>query len=81
MDDELELLLLQHSLNIRRLLLLKRMKRRRKYWVHPIFGARPTEGTYYTLVPRLRNDPVKFQSYFRMDTRAFDILLGVIGPR
>lgn len=57
------------------------LRPRRRYWVHAIYGSRPNEGEYHTLMTRLRADPEEFFKYFRMDEAAFDKLLGKIRPR
>lgn len=44
----------------------KDVKRRRRFWVHPLVRTRQEEGEYSTLYPHFINDDVKFYKYFRM---------------
>ncbi|XP_044151430.1 protein ALP1-like [Bufo gargarizans] len=50
------------------------MKRRRRYWVHPITSCRMTRGVYSTLYQELRKHPVKFAEYLRVSVASFDDL-------
>lgn len=59
------------------LLFRRRLKRKRKnrlIWVHPINKRREEVGAFYTLFPDLRNDEEKFFNYFRMSISSFDEL-------
>ena len=47
-------------------------KIRRRYWVHPIYSCRLLKGKFYTLYENLREHPIKFFSYFRMNISTFD---------
>jgi len=38
----------------------------RKYWVHPAWKKRETEGEFQTLYKELLDDETKFHGYFRM---------------
>lgn len=61
------------------LLFRRRMKRRRKnrlIWVHPINERREEVGAFYTLFEQLRQDDTKFFNYFRMSMTSFDGLHG-----
>ncbi|GBN50382.1 hypothetical protein AVEN_124460-1 [Araneus ventricosus] len=61
------------------LLFRRRMKRKRKnrlIWVHPINERREEFGAFYTLFEELRNDDTKFFNYFRMSMTSFDELHG-----
>nr|XP_037285860.1 protein ALP1-like [Rhipicephalus microplus] len=66
------------------LLLLQRRRSRnapRRYWVHPLWRYRDTEGQAHTLLPRLRaRDEVYFRDFLRMPPRTFDTLLSLVGP-
>ena len=60
------------------LLALMQNCKRRRHWVHPINKSRKEEGEYYTLYPRLREDPERFYGYFRMLPEQFDYILSKI---
>jgi hypothetical protein len=55
-------------------------KRRRQHWVDPYFVKRPISGTYHHAIRDLKNDPVKFYNYLRMDLPRFNMLLELIKP-
>lgn len=57
---------------------MRRRRRERAYWVHPILRSRLTLSLYVTLYPSLRNYEVKFFNYFRMSIKSFDNLLQII---
>lgn len=52
--------------------------RNRRWWVHPIFQKRSTQGHFLTLFQDLKTDSEKFFRYTRMDQTAFYILLDKI---
>jgi hypothetical protein len=63
------------------LLLRKRnVKKRKKFWVHPITSQRLLKGKFYSLYEELRAHPQKCFRYFRMSTATFDKLLVLLGP-
>jgi len=51
---------------------IQKKKIRRQYWVHPIYSCRLLKGEFYTLYENLREHPIKFLSYFRMNISTFD---------
>lgn len=53
-------------------------QKNRKHWVHPINSERHTSGHYVQLYKKLRQDPVQFFNYFRMNISSFDELLSYI---
>lgn len=55
-------------------------RRRRKYWVHPIYSERLIKGKFYTLFYKLRQHPMNFFKYFRMNVSTFDNLLKLMEP-
>jgi hypothetical protein len=63
------------------LLYLRQQKKKRQFWVHPIHQDRKRYGAYYTLLPQLEADPVKFFNYFRMKKECFDLLLSKVENR
>ncbi|KAG8223752.1 hypothetical protein J437_LFUL003117 [Ladona fulva] len=60
-------------------LVYRRMKKRRRnrmQWVHPINLKRNESGAFHVLFQELRNGPIKFYNYFRMSISTFDELHG-----
>nr|XP_039249583.1 protein ANTAGONIST OF LIKE HETEROCHROMATIN PROTEIN 1-like isoform X3 [Styela clava]XP_039249584.1 protein ANTAGONIST OF LIKE HETEROCHROMATIN PROTEIN 1-like isoform X3 [Styela clava] len=54
----------------------------RRWWVHPILRKREEAGEFHALVQELRlQRPAYFKEYFRMSTKEFDKLLGIVGPK
>ena len=51
---------------------IRKKKNRRRYWVHPIYSCRLLKGKFYTLYENLREHPIKFFSYFRVNISTFD---------
>lgn len=62
-------------------LVLRRKKKYRKYWVHPLISARLVNGQFYKLFENLKKYPNKFFNYFRMSESSFENLLALVGPR
>jgi hypothetical protein len=63
------------------LLLRKRnVKKRKKFWVHPITSQRLLKGKFYFLYVDLKAHPQTFFRYFRMSSGTFDKLLVLLGP-
>ena len=56
-------------------------RRRRQFWVHPIFSRRASQGEYHNLLQevRLSNAESHFR-YLRMSAKTFDQLLTKVGP-
>jgi len=65
----------EHDLVV--LALLKKRKRKRKYWVHPILKLRREEGEFH-LIKELRDYPESFKVYFWMSVAQFDALLAIL---
>ena len=57
---------------------IRRLRRQRSMWVHPLTNARLYHGQYYTIMTELRNDNEKFFNFFRMSQNTFNELLSVI---
>ncbi|KAG8224494.1 hypothetical protein J437_LFUL003217 [Ladona fulva] len=55
---------------------MKKRRRNRMQWVHPINLKRNESGAFHVLFQELRNDPIKFYNYFRMSISTFDELHG-----
>lgn len=53
---------------------IKRKRRNRIMWIHPINMARKKFGAFYILFGQLREDAKKFFNYFRMSMSSFDEL-------
>jgi len=63
------------------LLRIRKDRRKKRHWVHPIVSKKLLIGEFYKLYEDLRNCWGKFFSYFRMSTESFDKLLVLTGPR
>jgi hypothetical protein len=57
-----------------------RRRRKRQFWVHPIYSARLSVEKFHTDFQRYRNYPDKFFAYYRMSVSSFDELLTLVGP-
>ncbi|KAK0139803.1 Protein ALP1-like [Merluccius polli] len=62
------------------LLHVRRRRRVRLHWVHPILRTRNQRGEFHSLVQELRLDSLRFEQYFRMPPEYFDELLSKVGP-
>ena len=62
------------------LLKFRERKRKRKYWVHPIYSERRLKGQFYVLFNDLRQNPEKFFKYSRMSVDSFDELCELMRP-
>lgn len=76
-DDELALIALLLDENEAE---VKKMKRRNRKWVHPIFKKRKIEGEHWTSFKDLLKYDDKFYQYFRMPQSKFYELLKLIEP-
>jgi hypothetical protein len=63
------------------LLRIRRDRRKKRHWVHPVVSKRLLNGQFYKLYEDLRNSRGKFFSYFRTSIESFDKLLVLVGPR
>jgi len=63
------------------LLRIRKVRCRKRHWVHPIVSKRLLNGQFYKSYENLRNRPGKFFIYFRMSTESFDKLLVLVGPQ
>lgn len=55
-------------------------KRKRSCWIRPINMRRSEQGDYSNLVQELKDDPVMFFRYTRMNLRIFYQLLDLMRP-
>ena len=63
------------------LLLRKRnVKKRKKFWVHPVMSLRLLKRKFYFLYEDLKAQPQKVFRYFRVSSATFDKLLVLLGP-
>jgi hypothetical protein len=46
-------------------------RKKRKYWVHHLWGARDKGGGFHKTYSRLKDDQDKFFTYFHMRVRKF----------
>jgi len=58
----------------------KKIKKKKKYWVHPLTSQRLLKGQFYKLHNELRSYPDKFFNFYRMSVKSFDNLLNLIQP-
>jgi len=64
------------------LLLRTRVKRRKRFWVHPLVSQRLLKGQLHKLCEDLRVHPKKkFFGYFRMTCSSFNELSSIIRPK
>lgn len=58
----------------------KRIKKKKRFWVAPIFKKRYEHGFYHALLPILKLENLRFHNYFRMSTMQYEELLAIVGP-
>ncbi|XP_065295881.2 uncharacterized protein [Dermacentor albipictus] len=56
----------------------EKKKRKRKFWVHPIWQVRKEEGEYHTAFPVMKTDEDMFFRYYRMSPKQFDELHSIV---
>lgn len=76
MEDPITLMLVESS--ILKYLIIKK---RKKYWVNPLYARRGEESEYVRIFEELRQQPTKFFEYFRMSLSTFEYILKRIKPR
>ena len=59
----------------------KRHHKKKRIWVTELFEQRRRNGFYYTTLPILKLEDLRFRNYFRMNTTQFEELLQLIGPK
>ena len=57
---------------------LEQDKRKRTYWVHPLYSKRLNIGQFHTLYEELSANPDKFLEYYRLSIKSFDEILNLI---
>ena len=62
------------------LLRTSNVKKRKKFWQHPITSQRLLKGKFCSLQEDLKAHPQTFFRYFRMSSATFDKLLVLLGP-
>ena len=67
--------------NLLVLLRRKYKKRKRQYRIHPILAVRYLEGSFYTLLEKLKSQDSKFFNYFRMSVSTFEFLVMRLSDR
>lgn len=65
----------------RKLLNKKKIYKKKKYWIAPIFENRHEHGFFFASVPKLILEDIRFHNYFRMTATQLEELLGMIGPK
>jgi len=63
------------------MLRIRKDRRKKRHWVHPVVSKRLLHGQFYKLYEDLRNCRGKFFSYFRMSIESFDKLIVLVGPQ
>jgi hypothetical protein len=58
----------------------QRIKKKKRFWVAPIFKNRCEHGFYHALLPTLKLEDLRFHNYFRMSTIQYEELLAIVGP-
>lgn len=58
----------------------KPLRKKKRFWVHPILQLRKDHGFYEAIFPTLSLHEDKFKNYFRMSTEQFENLLSLVGP-
>jgi len=62
------------------LLRIRKDRRKKRHWVHPVITKILLNGQFYKLYEDLRNCRGKFFNYFKMNIQSFDKLLVLVGP-
>jgi hypothetical protein len=57
---------------------LRKRKKKRKFWVHPLLSDRSTKGLFNLFYNDLRKYEDKFFNYLRMSIKSFDELLELL---
>lgn len=79
MDDLDWIIIYKLRQNKKKLLDAKRKSiKKRSMWKRELFLNREQDGEYFRIKDVLRNDPEKFQRYYRMSIESFDMLLDKI---
>ena len=60
------------------LYLVRKKKKNRRFWVHPIAMEKTVSSLFYTMYPRMKEDGAKFFNYCRMSLASFDELLEIL---
>ena len=53
---------------------VKKLQRAARIWINPLLLNCHSEGDFFILYPKLRQDELKFYNYFRMSVAAFEQL-------
>jgi len=56
----------------------KKIYKKKRFWVDPLFERRHEHGFYYASVPKLT--PENFRNYYRMTAMQFEELLHLVAP-
>ena len=62
------------------LLRTRNVKKRKKFWVHPITSQRLLREKFYSLYEDLKAQPQKFFRYFRTSSATFDKMMVLPSP-
>lgn len=72
---------LEEAVGVIMFLRLRKRRKNRRFWIHPMLRDRSTKGVFYTLYSDLRNNPDKFFIFVRMSIASFDELLQCLKDR
>ncbi|KYM96698.1 hypothetical protein ALC62_12646 [Cyphomyrmex costatus] len=56
----------------------KRIYKKKRFWVHPVFKLRNRHGFYHAIYPTLSRYEPKFKNYMRMSLSQFEELLALV---
>jgi hypothetical protein len=59
---------------------IRRRKRKRQFWMHPLTTQRLFKGQFHKLYENLRSHPDKLFKYYQMSISSFDQLLNLVEP-
>lgn len=60
------------------LVIRRRHRQNRRWWIHPIISERSIRGKFVTLYRKLQMHPEKYLEYYRMSLNSFNCLLSAV---
>ncbi|CAG5019552.1 unnamed protein product [Parnassius apollo] len=80
MNDEIDMIIISLLCEEEVRIEQEQARKKQRIRLHDISNSRFEEGEYYTLLPRLKKDPIRFHTYFRMSQYKFIELLQIMQP-